>query len=401
MKRRDETNSLALSANPRIFAAAAITFALLVTPVLSHAATLQNGRTITVSSSTPDNAYYVGGTVTVAAPLPADLSAVGGTITVSQPVAGEALLAGGTIDVQKTIAGSLRVAGGRITVENNVLGDLMAAGGFINVSGRPKDAYIAGGTVQLTGGAGGPVTIYGADVYLSGEFDGDVDVVAADHISVAPNTVIHGSFKYNAPQQADIPDPSLITGGVNYVGAAHYLPTVQQAQQYAVAGLWVFILVRITAILVVTGLVTGLFSVLTGRIVESTMTRSAERFILLALLGLAGFVGIPVLLILLLVSFVGIGIAFVVGAAYLLYFLLAYIYAAAIAGSAIMWVVKRQTAITWRAALLGALVLYLIDLIPVLGFLVHAVLCSAAGGAILLIFYRFAFPRHAIDMSDV
>lgn len=368
-------------------------------PSLTHAATLESGRIITVSTSTPDNAYYAGGTVDVDAALPMDLCAVGGTVTVTGPIAGEALLAGGTVDVQKPVADDARLAGGRVSVEGNVGGDLMVAGGFVNISGTPHDAYIGGGTVQMTGGSNGPVTIYGADVALSGQFNGDVEVVASDRISISQNTVIHGSFKYNAPEQADIPSSAVITGGVNYVGADQYLPTVQQARQFAVAGLWVFILVRLAALLVVTGLLVGLFPILTDRIISSTLGRSLERFILLALLGLAGFVAIPVLILILLVSFVGIGIAVVIAAAYVLFLLFAYIYAAALAGAGLMWMIRKRTNISWRAALLGVVVLYIVGLIPVVGFLVRAVLSAAAGGAILLIFYRFAFPRSSLDIS--
>jgi hypothetical protein len=381
------------------FATAALVFLCL--PSLSHAATLESGHVVAVSSSTPDNAYYAAGSLRVNVPLPADLCAIAGTITVAGPVAGDVLLAGGTVDVQQPIAGDVRMVGGRVSDEGTVGGDLLAAGGFVNISGRPKDAYIAGGTVQLTNGANGPVTIYGSDVEISGVFNGDVEVVASDHISVDPNTIIHGSFNYNAPQQADIPDSAVVDGGVNYIGAAHYLPTAKEAQQFAVAGLWVFIFVRLAAILVVTGLITGLFPVLTNQIVEGTLTRTPERFILMSLLGLAGFVAVPILLLLLLVSFVGIGIALVIGSAYILFCLLAYIYAAALAGSTLMWGIKKNTAISWRGALLGVLVLYVIGLIPVIGFLVRAVLSFAAGGALLMIFYRFAFPRISIDISEL
>ncbi len=334
-------------------------------------------------------------------PLPADLCAAAGTITVAAPIAGDAMLAGGTVDVQQPVAGDVRVAGGRVTVEGNVGGDLMAAGGIVNVSAKAKDAHIAGGTVQMSDGANGPVTIYGADVSIAGTFDGNVEIVAADHISIDPSTVIHGTFKYNAPQQADIPDSAVIDGGVNYIGANHYLPTTKEAQQFAVAGLWVFIFVRLAALLAVTGLIVGLFPALTDKVIQGTITRNFERFVLMFLLGLAGFVAVPILFLLLIVSFVGIGIALVIGAAYLVFLLFAYIYAAALAGSMLMWVLKKKTVITWRGALLGVVVLYIVGLIPVVGFLVRAVLSAAAGGALLLIFYRFAFPRTSIDISEL
>jgi hypothetical protein len=284
-------------------------------PFPAQATTVLSGRTVTVSSSTPDNTYVAAGQVNVSTTTLADLCAAGGTITVSAPVNRDALLAGGTIDIQKPVAGNARIAGGRITVSDTIGGDLMAAGGFVTVTGKARNTIIGGGTVEVTNGSNGPVTIYGADVTLAGQFNGNVEVVASDKVTIAEGTSIHGTFKYNAPQQADIPVSAHIDSGVNYIGSAPYLPTVQQAKTFAIAGLWVFFFVQLAAAIVATGLIAGIFPLFTDRVVETALTRTVERFILLILLGFAAFVAIPVLILLLIISFVGIGVAvFFVGA---------------------------------------------------------------------------------------
>lgn len=378
-----------------------VVFLLLLLPASSQAATILSGQTVSIATSTPGNSYAFGGTVNVDSPIQADLTAAGGNLSVGAPVAGDALLIGGTVRVDQPVAGDTRVVGGRVSVRNNIAGDLFAAAGYLTVAGKANYLYLLGNTVEITNGSNGTTTIYGVDVSLSGEFKGDVEVVASDKLTIADGTIIHGALKYNAPQQAELPDSAHVDGGVEYIGNAPFVPTPKQAHTFAVAGLWIFYAVRIIAALITVGLIVGFFPVLTDRVIESTLTRSFERFMLLMLLGFSAFVAVPVLLLLLTISFVGIGPAILIGAAYVLFLLLSYIYAAALAGSAIMWSIRKHTAISWREALLGVLVLEIIGIVPVVGFVVKLVLAATAGGALLVLFYKFAFRRTAQDIQDL
>ncbi len=387
------------------FSALLALFVLLIVAPAAHAATLLSGRVVSVSSSTPDNTYIAAGQVNVNVPSVADLCAIGGTITISAPIAGDALLAGGTVDVQKPVAGDARILGGRVNVTDTVNGDLMVAGGFVTVSGKAKSTYIGGGTVEMTNGSNGPVTIYGADVTLSGEYNGDVEVVASDRLMLGQGTVIHGALKYNAPQQADIPASAHIYKAVNYIGSAPYFPHVQQAKTIAVAGLWIFFLVQVAAVIIATGLIAGLFPMLSEKVTEMALTRGPERFILMTLLGFATFVAVPVLILLLLVSVVGVGVAFILAASYALFILISYVYACVLAGSALLYVIRRKNRsaawrISLRGALLGVAVLYVIGLVPYIGLIVKVIISAAAGGALLSLFYVFAFKRELPDISS-
>ena len=280
----------------------------------------------------------------------------------------------------------------------------MVAGGSVSVSGKAKDAYIVGGTVDMTNGSNGPVTIYGADVFLSGRLNGDVQVVASDKVTLGEGTIIHGVLKYNAPQKADIPASAQISGGVNYIGAAAWLPTVKQAETFATAGFWLFILVRVVAALVATGLIAGLFPVFADRVVDATLRRTPERAILLTLLGLASFIAVPVLIVFLVASFVGIGIALVLLAAYVL-FLCSDVYAAVLAGAAVVYVVRKRSGaslrVSWRIAILGVLVMYVLESLPFVGLIIRVLLCAVAGGALLSLAYRFAFRRDVDSLDSI
>lgn len=364
---------------------------LLLVPGISFAATVAGDTTLVLTEAPIDNTYLVGTDITVTVPLPADLVGGGTALKVFAPVAGDVLLAGATVNVAREVGGDLRALGGSISIQDDVAGDLILGGGAVTVSGKAKDIRIAGGTVRVTDGSTGPVTIYGADVFLSGDFAADVEVVSSNSISIGEGTLIRGTLKYNAPQEASIPESAQIDGGVEYTGRSAYLPTIEEARTFALAGAGVFVLVKLLSALVLAGLIAGLFPVLAHKVVERTLGVRPGKFTVLALLGFAVFVATPVFILLLTVSFVGIGLALVLAAGYALLFMLAYVYAGIIAGAALAKHVFKRSTFNWRHALLGVLVLHIVAAVPYVGNIVVAVLSAAAAGALMITLYRFAF----------
>ena len=368
-------------------------FALLALPLAASASTLQSARTIVLSEPQSENAYLTGTDITLVAPLAGDFLAAGGTVVANGPVAGDVMLVGGTIRVDKPVGGDVRAFGGEVTVTAPVAGDLILLGGTVVASTSARDTRIAGGSVKLMGAAG-PVIIYGSDVTLSGNFTGDVTIEASDNVIVAEGTHITGVLRYNAPQQIVVPPSAAIDGGALYIGSSSFLPSTEEAHTFAIAGATVLFIVHLAAVLILAGLLAGLFPAFTERVVERTLVaRSPRRFVLLALLGFAIFVATPILVLILLFSFVGIALALVLTAFYALLVMLAYVYAGILAGAALAHGLLKRYVVTWKEAVLGMLVLYFIGIIPVAGMLVKFVLMMAALGAIASLSYLFAFRR--------
>ncbi len=374
---------------------AAIAGALLLglAPLFAFASTIETGRTIVLADASTTNAYLAGTDITVVTPLSGDLLAAGATVAANAPIAGDAMLAGGSVDIEKPVAGDVRVVGGKVTVDTSVGGDFIAAGGTVVASSSAKDTRIAGGTVRLTGSAGN-VVIYGSDITLAGQFGGDVTIEASDHIVIEDGTHIRGALKYNAPQQIVVPDTAHLDGGVSYIGTASFVPTSQEAHTFAIAGATILFIVHLLAVLILAGLMAGLFPAFTERVAARTLeSHSAGTFALLALLGFAILVATPVLIFFLLFSFVGIGVALLLAALYALFLILSYVYAGILAGAALARGLLKRYVITWKEAVLGMLVLFIIGVIPVLGMLAKFVLLIAAGGAIASLAYTHAFRR--------
>jgi hypothetical protein len=259
--------------------------------------------------------------------------------------------------------------------------------------------FLVGANVTVVGGTGGPVTIYANNVALGGDFAGDVQVVAGGRITIAASTTIAGKLTYEAPEEAFIPGSVTIEGGVSYTNAS-YLPDVGTSRVLSLISIGFFLLVRILGALILAGLLAGLFPRLSERVVEGAVAMRVSRILLTILLGFAVFVVTPILILLLALTFVGIGLAFMFFVMYALIVSLAILFAGILVGSLFARRFLRRDTVLWRDGVIGMLVLSVITLIPYVGLLT-AFLCTAfSAGILALIFFEFAFP-HEVETPEL
>jgi len=360
-----------------------------------YGATFSGSEEVRLLEAPPDNVYLAGSDIRVTAPLPADLFALGGSIEIFTEVMGDVLLLGGTILSDNSVLGDFRALGGKIEIKGETQGDIAVVGTRVAVSGNANTIFIVGGSVILSGSSTGPVTIYGTDVTLSGEFGDNVTVVASNKLTVKDDTRILGSFRYNSPQEIIIPQTVRIDGEQVYTGSYSYVPTNEEARVYAVAGAGLFFLVRVLGAMITAGLLLGLFPAFAKNVARSALTLGNRRGLLMLLLGLALLVVTPILLVFLFVSFVGAGLALLLGTLYILLILLAYLYAGIIIGAklreSLFSKIKGNSDLVWRDGVIGMFVFYLIGTIPYVGATLTLILVCLALGVLSTILYRFAF----------
>lgn len=351
------------------------------------------GRTVLLASSSPGSAYAAGASVVVTAPVEGDLSALGGSVIAAAPIAGDALLIGGSLQSRAAVGGDVRVAGGRISIEGPAAGDLVAFGLSVRDAGRPAGSvFIAAANVTLLDGAGGPVTLYGNNVLLAGDFADDVTIVSSGRITLAASTTIVGTLSYEAPDEAAIPPSVAIRGGVEFKSTS-YLPDVGTSRILAIISISFFLLVRIVGALILAGLLAGLFPRFATLMVERTEAARPRAVLLTILLGFAAFVVTPALFLLLTLTFVGIGLALLSLVLYALMALLSLIYAGILLGSFLARRYAHRTTVFWHDGVVGMLLLSLVALVPYIGFFVVLFLTFFSAGALLRIFFDFAFPH--------
>lgn len=374
-----------------------LSFALFLIPASALAArapaSFSAARSLLLASSSPGNAYVAGASVVVTAPVVGDLSAVGGSIIAVAPIGGDELLLAGSVSSRARVGGDLRVIGWKTDIEESVAGDLVAFGYSVYDVGRAGGSvFIIAANTTLANGAAGPVTIYGNNISLAGNFSNDVTIVASGRITLAASTTILGKLSYSAPDTAVIPPSVAISGGVEYTNAS-YLPDVGTSRVLALISIGLFLFARIFGTLILAGLLTGLFPKFAEAITERAYTKRTGGILLTALLGFAILVATPVLLILLSLTFVGLGIALLLLILYALLAFLAVMYAGILLGGISARRFTRRDTILWRDGVLGMLALSLIMLVPIAGPFAALLLTVFSAGTLVQLFFDFAFPR--------
>ena len=147
------------------------------------------GRNVTISQPVNEDLYIAGGTITINAPIHGDLIVAGGTIHINDTVMNDLLLVGGTVYSNGFVADDVRCAGGRLEIVKSIGGDLVITGGKVDIA---SNVFIGGGLVT----GGGEITV-------NGTINGDVRSAA-------------GSFTFNgtANRNFDCRSQQLIMNGV-------------------------------------------------------------------------------------------------------------------------------------------------------------------------------------------
>lgn len=356
-------------------------------------ATFTAARSLVAASSSPGNVYLAGVSVVNTASVTGDLSAIGGSIITAAPVSGDELLLAGSVNSRAPVTGDVRVLGGGVAIEGPITGDLFALGLSVHNSGRTSGStFIIAADTILLGGAAGPVTVYGNNVLLGGDFAGDVTVVATGHLSLAAETTIRGTLSYEAPDEAFIPASATILGGIEYTNAS-YLPDAGTSRILAFLSIGFFVFAHILGALILAGLLTGLFPRLAEAIVERAYTGRPRNILLTMLLGFAIVVATPVLIALLALTFVGFGLSLLLCVLYAALVILAFLYAGILVGGMFVRRFTKREAALWHDGMLGMLALLLAAFVPYIGLLAVLVFSLFSAGALLQIFFHFAFPH--------
>ena len=351
------------------------------------------GQSLEATSSAPGNAYAAGTSIVLTAPVAGDFSGIGGSIITAAPVSGDELLVAGTLSSRGNVGGDVRAVGGSVIVSGAVTGDLVAVGYAVDDSGRVNGSVlITAANTTISNGAAGPVTIYGNNVSLAGSFADNVQIFASGRITLAASTTIAGALTYEGPEPANIPPSVTVLGGIKYTNAS-YLPNVGTSRILTLINLGFFLFVRVLGALILAGLLAGLFPRFAHAVVERAYTGRFRSILLTTLLGFGIFVATPILFVMLLLTFVGIGLALLLLVVYGLLILLSLLYAGILLGSVFARTWAHRETVLWRDGVLGMLLFSIITLIPGIGLLVASLLTLFCAGALLQIFFHFAFPH--------
>lgn len=340
----------------------------------------ESGNVTLSASETHKNLYVAGGNVLVNSPTTGDLYVAGGNITVEGSVEGDLTVAGGSIYINGSVGGDVRIAGGEITINNTVGGDVVMAGGTLTLTEKAPvggDVYIAGGEVTVGGPVSGKLGVSSGMVTINSAIAGEVKITATEKLTLGEKAVLGTSANYKSWQEAEVRDGAQV-GGLKYEQIARH----DKRGGAAVAGVMTIgFIIKLLAMILAALILIKLFPKksyqLVGKYIEQVWSNLG--------IGFVGIIAAPIVAIILLITAVG----FYAGLMLLLIWLV-WCFASVLVGmvSVGAWInqkliKKAELTVDWQAVVIGVVVMSLASMVPVIGWLVMALVMFAGFGTII------------------
>lgn len=323
-----------------------------------------------------------------------NLFLAGETVRQDSAISGTAHLAGRRVTVAARVGGNLYGAGMEVAANAEVNGDATLAGYDVSVTAPVGGTLRASGSrVALTAPVGGHAMLGGEHVEINGEIGGDA-AIAAETLSFGPDARIGGTLRLYAkdPDSIEVPDSVIPADRVTRLQRAEW---TGPRRPEIVAVSWTGMILSFIGGVIVVALIAALLAAVAPEYLADMRRRVLARPF--ATLGY-GFLTLSALTgaaILLAVTIVGI---FLSPAALLIAALAAfagYIVGTYSFGAGLLIAAGQGEPASLRqraaAAFVGALVVGLLALIPLLGWIFVMALSLAGVGAITLKTLRPAF----------
>lgn len=355
-----------------------------VMPGEAHAVTFRAGEKVDIPPGMviPDDLYVAGGEIHVGGRIEGDLVVAGGKVTLTGEVRDDVIAAGGELSLDGSVGQSVRAAGGRLTLGARVGRDALMAGQRIEQLAGSQvagETVVTGQDLVLRGRTEGALQANGRDVLLDGRF-GSAEIRAQD-LTLTAGARVDGPLRYVSPRAADLRPGAVVAGPLSH--------QVGTARRWA----WSLPAWLGRAFLFLAGSLAGVILALLMPGGLAAVAREFRRSPGLSMGAGAGILfGVPILAILLMITLIGIPLAFTVLGLYALGLYLAWVFAAIVLGDSLLLrlPVRSLRLRMSLAALLGVAVLLLLQALPWIGGIVALLaLMAGFGGVTLALAQRF------------
>lgn len=365
-----------------------LSLAFAVLPVATLAAQLEGGETYAsgVDEVVSEDLYIGAAMISVGGPVEGDLVAAGGKAVVGGDVSEDLILAGGDLVVLGDVGDDARVAGGDITITSNVGGDLVVAGGNVHVASTATvsgDIIAAAGVLIIDGVVEGDIKVGAGALVVNGTVQGEI-TAETDEVEFGSSSVVEGNINYKAVREAKIGEGAELNGEVVFEERA--VKSINHEGAKAIAGLlglaWLGkLIMQLVAALILLWL--------TPKAVSSVVRQATDKFGQELVRGFVVLVVSPVAIIVLAVTVIGLMLAVPAGLVYATLVAFAKLLAGITLGALLLqWFKSEQPHVSWKSAVLGVIVLNIVAVIPVIGWIIAAVLFLVTLGSLSLHIYQ-------------
>lgn len=324
-----------------------------------------------VQGVTNQSVYKAGDTVNVTGVVNGDVICAGQSITIDATVNGDVICAGQTVTVDGSVLGSVRVAGQSVTIGARVAGGTSVVAQSATIDGSAvvgRDLSLVAQTASIDGRVGRDVSGTVSTATFSNTVGRNV-ALYTKLLTLDNGTNITGNLTYTSPQKLQRNGTTAVHGTVTYrYGQVHHAG-IKFGEPIWVKLLWGAAMAVLGVVLV------ALFP----QVYRRWTPEWGPSFWWALLTGFIAMIAVPLVIILFVISAVGVSLGILLLLLWLAAALVAVTMAAYFTGSLI---IPRSHPII--IVLVGGVVLGLLELIPIIGWLIGlAVYCAGTG--ILLI----------------
>jgi len=345
---------------------------------ITNAQSFHAGETVIVGKSETIDSMLVaaGNSVNVAGIVNGDVYCAGQDITISGTVNGDVICVGFNVFVSGKINGDIRLAGQTVTVSGYVRGNAsLASESLFLQNGGVITGDILGGaeSANLDGSVGRDLAFASSSLLVNGEVGRDIKG-NVESLTIGSSGLVKGNVDYSS-----FNDPVVLSGGEIKGSVTIYEPDERQSSFNQPSASMAFMgFVFFSASMLVVGVA---LAFLTPRVLDNAAQKSRKSPWSVIAAGLISLIVVPIGIIMLLVSVVGIPLAFIIGLLWMLTLALSAPFTGYALGYAI---ISQKTNQPSLIMLVGLSLLCLIFFIPLIGF--FAVLVSAVfGGGMVLV----------------
>jgi hypothetical protein len=341
---------------------------------LSRAAGQVASDNVVVTQVTEDDLLAAGRKLQVQAEVKGDVTVAGSDVTIAGPVAGYVMVAGSNVNINGSVGNDLWAAGANVNVNAPVADNAMLAGSDVKLlpdAVVKHNAKIAGSAVSVQGRIERNLKLAARDAQIASEIGGSVDA-RVESLKLLPGAVVRGNLVVYGPKEPEISSQAQVLGRVEY----HKRVWERRGIVEWLRG-WVWLSL---AILIV-GFVAIAVSPLWANRVSAMITGKPWSSILT---GLAGLLLGPLVMALLLVTVVGIPLAFILLALYVVAMLLSGVFVAYLVGGWLLDRLKRPQSTAYLRMAVGAIAVGACMSLPWIGGIVQLLALLIGFGAVVL-----------------
>jgi cytoskeletal protein CcmA (bactofilin family) len=344
-----------------------------------------------------DDTFATGSRVRLVQDSAGDVIAAGGDLSLTGRVGGDAVAVGRELALRSTVDGDVYAAGGELRIEGMVAGNARVAGGRVELDAAGEVAgnmSAAGRYVRIDGRVGRYLQVAAREARIDGRVGGDVEVTGGE-LQIGPQAVINGMLIFRGPRPPDVEPGAQVLGGVRHVQRSDAGEDLADKMGLAIG---------VGALLWLLGwFIAGSILLAACPLLTRSLTlavRSRPWWSVLG--GLLLLVGVPILILILMVTVIGIPLGLVLLALYLVWMPLGFLIAAATLGDWLLSRLRRgretSTGLRILAFAGGLIVLGAVACIPIVGQIAVFLAWLAGMGSIVT---AFAHRRASTQLPPV